>query len=86
MVRQIVALCGVKNNALQIHNLCYYSLIIFKERSEMRECSNCGSSKCGCSWTEQLAASKQKEQERRKILREEGRPVRFDFIGKKFNG
>lgn len=52
----------------------------------MRECSNCGSSKCGCTWTEQLAASKQKEQERRKILREEGNPVRFDFIGKKFNG
>jgi len=49
----------------------------------MRTYDNCGASSnigsCGCSWDEQIAAARQKEEERRRRLREDGKPVRFDF-------
>jgi len=52
----------------------------------MKECPNCGHvnsvrNLCGCSWSEVLSAMKQAEQDRRRRLAEEGRRVKFDFIG-----
>lgn len=61
-------------------------IALLSARWIVKECPNCGSvnnvrSMCGCSWSEQLAAMKQKEQKRRKRLAEVGTPVKFDFIG-----
>ncbi len=54
----------------------------------MKPCPNCGFkdytglARCGCTWTEQVQASRIRESQRREELRRKGTPVLVDSLAR----